>query len=92
MWIHYIKLSIRNSLRNKVVFLQRLINLSVGLTVALLTFLYIYYETGYEKNFTQHLRKDEIPLIQNLLMRILGDELSQGERQGDYGKKFGRWK
>ena len=54
MWIHYIKLSIRNSLRNKVVFLQRITNLVVRLTVALLTFLYIYYESGYEKHFTEY--------------------------------------
>ncbi len=54
MWIHYIKLSIRNSLKNKGISLQRLTNLSVGLTVALLTFLYIYYETGYERHFTQY--------------------------------------
>ena len=54
MWLHYIKLSIRNSWKNKGISFQRLVNLAIGLSVALLTFLYVFYETGYEKHFAQY--------------------------------------
>lgn len=62
MWLHYTKLFVRNFLKNKGISLQRLINLVIGFSVAFMTFLYVDYETNFEKHFSKH---DDIYRVQH---------------------------
>ena len=51
---NYIITAVRNILRNKIFSIVNILGLATGIAIAIIIFLWIQYETGYGKSFTNH--------------------------------------